>query len=47
MPYLNQDRKPAGSIELRGKKEAVKSEPKQNIKMPPPVKIPAPSLVKA
>ena len=42
MPYLDQKRKPAGTRTLDG----VKPHPRQPVKLPPPVKIPAPAVTK-
>ncbi|MGA2437483.1 MAG: hypothetical protein ABSF57_03095 [Acidobacteriaceae bacterium] len=46
MPYLNQNRKSSGGQVFVKVHEAAKSQVKQTVKMPPPVKIPAPSQAK-
>jgi hypothetical protein len=46
MPYLNQNRKPAGGLALDQAIKAAKPQARQPIKMPAPVKIPAPSQTK-
>jgi len=46
MPYLNQNRKSSGGLVFVKVHEAAKSQVKQTVKMPPPVKIPAPSQAK-